>query len=270
MIKQLEAHPGVVTSVMLQCNVVAAANGSIIGSLGPLCEQVIPELRSLNVLPEIWLGSEAGDAASFHLLWNNNVTAVEQLTEMAVQYNISGWNIDLEPNSDPSTTTADAQAYAAWLTALKASLHPHGVRLTVDVATWSTMIADFSVLAPSVDRLMNMETYNADSLSQWMRYYQSIVNDQIDRNVVGIGLGCWVDSSTNGTWSVTPESAAQRIAQIKLDNVPEIDMFRLLPITGPPSSPWALRDTLAGGNPPQWPEEFWWDALVAYKEQFSQ
>jgi hypothetical protein len=132
------------------------------------------------------------------------------------------------------------------------------------------MMGAYSLLIPATDRLMHMETYNADSLSQWMGYYNGFVSDMYNRNAAGVGLGCWVDSSVNGTWSVTPESAAQRIAQIKLDNVPEIGMFRLRPITGPPSSPWALLDTLAGGNPPSFPESFWWDALVAYKEQFSQ
>jgi hypothetical protein len=201
MMDQLDAHPGLATSVMLSCDVVAASNGTIVGSLGSWCEQTIPALQSRNIRAEIWLSSEAGDATSFRLLWANNVTAVAQLTEIAIKYNISGWNIDLEPNSDPTTTVEDAELYAAWLLTLRRSLNAKGIRLTVDVATWSTMIADFTVLAPSVDRLLNMETYNGDSLTEWLGYYHSIINNKINRHVAGVGLGCWVDGSTNGTWA---------------------------------------------------------------------
>ena len=66
-------------------------------------------------------------------------------------------------------------------------------------------------------------------------------------------LGCWVDNTTNNTWSVTPESAPQRIAQCMVDGIPEIAMFRLLPITGT--------------NPQSWPEPFWWQALETYAGQ---
>jgi hypothetical protein len=188
--------------------------------------------------------------------------SVAALTSIARAANVSGINMDLEPVSTP-TTSADAVAYAGWLSALKASLHTIGVRLTVDVATWSPMIADFATLAPSVDRLMDMETYNGASLSQWQGYYNELINESLDRNIAAVGLGCWVDSSTNGTWAVTAQSAYERVSQAISDNVPELAMFRLLPVTS--LSIFSLSALIRiGDDPPQWPEEFWWAALEQY------
>ena len=43
-----------------------------------------------------------------------------------------------------------------------------GMRLTLAVANWTPMISSFSVLAPSVDRLLDMETYSANSMEGWL------------------------------------------------------------------------------------------------------
>ena len=58
------------------------------------------------------------------------------------------------------------------------------------------------------------QTYNGDSLSQWMGWYSHIVNGNVPRDLVSVGLGCWVNSQTNNTWAVTKESGVQRLAQI--------------------------------------------------------
>ena len=43
-----------------------------------------------------------------------------------------------------------------------------GMRLTASVARWSPMLSNYSLLAPRVDRLMQMETYVADSMRGWV------------------------------------------------------------------------------------------------------
>ena len=113
---------------------------------------------------------------------------------------------------------------------------------------WSPVLSQFEVLSSSVDRLMLMDTYNADSLAQWLAAYDNIVNNNVPREVDGIGLGCWVDSSNNGTWSVTNASAVERIAQLMSDAVPEAAMFRLVPVTDE--------------DPSSWPEPFWYESIL--------
>merc|ERR1712217_461783 len=67
---------------------------------------------------------------------------------------------------------------------------------------------------------------------------------------VGVGLGCWVNSQTNGTWAVTAESAEQRVCSIMNNSFAEIDMFRILPELGWPEEFWIpeLEKFMAGGG----------------------
>ena len=95
-----------------------------------------------------------------------------------------------------------------------------------------------------------MQTYNAVSFKQWMGWYSQMVNPHVLRKAVGIGLGVWVDPTINGTWSVTATSASTWVVQAMWDDVCELAMYRLDPLTS--------------GYPPQWPEAFWWSALQDY------
>merc|ERR1712187_796266 len=55
---------------------------------------------------------------------------------------------------------------------------------------------------------------------------------------IGVGLGCWVDASLNGTWPVTAESAEQRISVLLDDSITEIGMFRIVPSRNFPEDFW--------------------------------
>ena len=89
------------------------------------------------------------------------------LLKAALSVNASGWNIDLEPQGGPDTgkpgwgcqggslpigTAADAKLFASWLSAVRAVLSPHGIRLTVDVASWSPVLKQYKTLAPAAER----------------------------------------------------------------------------------------------------------------------
>ena len=242
MLEEIRPHLHLVTSVMVYCGPEITDEGTIYPYMSPLCYSdglgVLPALSALGVRPEIWLGFGNCSIDGYRLLWADHEYSVQTLVSLAVQYNISGWNIDIEPASDncrggPTGTPEDSIAYAGWLLALRAALHKVGVRLTVDVDNWSPVTSQFAALAPSVDRLFDMRTYNADSMDQWMEdYYEPYINGTGLRNATGVGLGCYVVESTNGTWSVTPASATERIDQIIEDNIPEIAMFNLWPATG--------------------------------------
>ena len=82
-----------------------------------------------------------------------------------------------------------------------------------------------------------------------MEYYVMIVNSEVPRDVVAVGLGCWIDRWLMDKWSVTAASATERVAQIMSDNVIEIGMY-------------AIGDVVT--TPEAWPEPFWWSALAAY------
>jgi hypothetical protein len=254
---------------MLYCGYAVADDGTITGDLSPACISppptaaagapptgMIPGLLALGVRPELVLNSGNCSIAAYRALWANATATAHVLVSLANAVGAAGFNLDLEPQADncagPGTgEPADALAYAAFLATARPILNAAGLRLTVDVCDWSPVLSNYTALAPVADRLFDMETYNAASFAQWLGYYGNIVNGAVaPRSAVGIGLGCWVDSSTNGTWSVMPQSGAQRVGQVLADGIPELAMFRLVPVTG--------------ADPPAWPEGWWWDALALY------
>lgn len=67
------------------------------------------------------------------------MNSIAVMVALAKVTNISGWNIDLEPQADNcqgggTGDASDAVLFASWLSVLREALHAVGVRLTVDVA----------------------------------------------------------------------------------------------------------------------------------------
>jgi len=242
----IRSHVLVFSTVMLYCGHNVAPNGSMVFLPGFYCngpDGIIPSLRMMGVGVELWLGTPDDDNVdSFRAAFANPEPMMNSLVSVATQWNISGWNIDWEPGT---STAADCAAFRGFLVKLRPRLHAIGVRLTIDVADWSPMLNDYQLLQDSVDRMLDMETYNGDSYSQWLGWYSNIVNTKVNRTTVGVGLGCWVDHDTNNTWAITEESVVQRLTKISSDGIVELDMFRLLPSVN-------------------WPEPFWWAHLAGW------
>ena len=118
-------------------------------------------LAELGVMNELWIGSGNGTMQDFRNLWANDAS-IDQLVSFATQYNLSGVNIDLEP-SGPTGTEYDAVLYSRWLAKARKALNAIDVRLTADVASWATIISNYTLLSGSVDRLFNMDTYGRHS-----------------------------------------------------------------------------------------------------------
>ena len=74
---------------------------------------------------------------------------------------------------------------------------------------------------------MNMHTYNAMSYEEWIYSRAEPATAVSPLDHLGMGLGCWIDDRTNGTWAVTAESAAQRICYAMNRSVQELAFFRL-------------------------------------------
>ena len=103
---------------------------------------LIHRLRAVGVTPEIVLNSGTSNITDFHLFWANESMPAALVSEVAA-FKAGGINLDLEPTSSAPT---DAAAYAAFCTQLKAGLAkiPTRPRLTVAVAQWSPMLAQYT------------------------------------------------------------------------------------------------------------------------------
>eukprot|EP00940_MAST-03C_sp_MAST-3C-sp2_P003531 g3531.t1 len=221
---------------MLYCGQAVNNNGSFTLRTSEICEKnglLLSTLRKLNIGIE-FVVNDACTNVTAHKLWMKNEKTVDELVSIAKEYNLMGWNLDLEPQT-VSGTTDDAHIYADFLKHARFTLNQIGTRLTIDVAQWSPMLSQYEVLGPTVDRMMNMETYNCDSFDGWMHgdafggYYDSFVNKNVPRNSNGIGTGSW-PTATCGTshlcWSTTQASVKPRIDQMISDDIPEISLFR--------------------------------------------
>ena len=242
-----------VTSIQTYCGWDISDSGTIIGGTSAACTALFPELIKLGVRVELATGAGNCSIATYRKLWADTSKSPQVLLAAALAANASGWNIDLEPQANNCKggpgdigNKTDATLFASWLSAVRAVLNPHGIRLTVDVASWSPVLREFATLAPAVDRLQNMETYNGDSETQWLRYFNEFVMP-VPLRAAGVGLGGWDDSK--GGWWETEAGATSKVSHAIKAGVPELAVFRLVP------SPEVQ---------PEWPLSFWWDALAPF------
>ena len=127
-------------------------------------------------------------------------------------------------------------------------MNPHGIRLTVDVASWSPVLKEYATLAPAVDRLQTMSTYNGVGQVEWDDDFHAFI-DAAPLSAAGIGLGVWSDAKNQ--WWETAEGAKAKVAAAIASGVPELACFRLIP----------------AASSDETPSVFWWDALKPFVQQ---
>ena len=251
-----------VTSIQTYCGHDVSDDGKIImnpaqGNIS-VCREYFPKLARLGVRPELATGAGNCSIVSYRRLWADTSESPQVLLQAALAVNASGWNIDLEPQGGPNTgkpgwgcqggslpvgDAADAKLFGSWLSAVRAVLNPHGIRLTVDVASWSPVLKEYATLAASVDRMQTMSTYNGDGFVGWHAQFSTFVAAS-PRAAAGIGLGVWDDEK--GAWWETERGAKAKVAAAIASGVEELACFRLVP----------------GANAT--PASFWWGALQPF------
>ena len=247
----VRAHPGLVTSVMSYCGVDIADNGTIISKFAATCAGLFPALKAMGVRAELATGSGNCSFAAMRLLWADTQVSPLVLRDAVRAAGADGLNIDFEPQADscagaPTGDAADAALFGAWLAAVRAQLRPLGVRLTVDVASWSPVLREYALLAAGADRLLTMETYNGDGPAQWQGYLADFLA-ATPLAAAGVGLGAWSDGKA--AWWETAPAAAFKVNASAAAGVPELAVFRIVPM--PEVSP-------------EWPLGFWWPALAPF------
>ena len=265
-------HNNTVSSVILEC-------GHSINSTNPLgvncaepydqlskkckigadtCLKTIKGLAAANINSELLVGgpdgSGEGPATNFmpsSFKPANATIFANTMVEVAKRFGAVGVNIDAEPDQGSGPTILPP-SFVTFLSTIKPILNAAGVRVTADVAQWCKMTSDYALLAPHVDRMLNMEQYNANSMEGWLNgddyggFYTSFVNrTKFPISKAGPSLGIW--NALCGKlpcWSTTKESGAPRIDRMIADGVEEIALFRLMWIKGS-----------------HYPAEWWWPLL---------
>ena len=230
------------------CTNNGGVGGVISGELSAACAQAIPRLTALGVRCELWLGEDDSISSARHLFSHADETAAALLALVHAHPGIVGFNLDLEASEH--VNASEIASFADFLTTVSGALgrapRPGGedLRLSADVACDAAEGAAVGRLGAAcatlgksgVHRLMNMRTYNAADFSGWARAALVPALEQIPLDVLGAGLGCWIDSRTKNTWNILPESAQERICLLMNRSVQEIDMFILKQEASPGAS----------------------------------
>jgi hypothetical protein len=288
-------HRDIVTTLIMRCNVLTCCRagtgecgnavnhsiprgsctnnngvgGVLTGEVSPACKKMIPALIELGIRPELWLGEDDSMSSARYLFTHAEETAADLLAMAKANPGLVGFNLDLETGE--AATDEDVANFATFLgTVAKAlSVAPAGpIRFSADVSCQhddtgghdtspARLDTACKQLAHSgVSKLMNMRTYNSGDFSGWANAALMPALADIPLGVLGVGLGCWVDSRTNGTWNVEPASAKDRVCLLMNQSVQEIDMFILSQGKTPSSKP--------GGYPVTFPEPFWIPELTKF------
>ncbi len=106
------------------------------------------------------------------LLWGSDTPPIiADAVKVALQKNLTGFDIDFEPND--AMTDRDAERYVVFLNSFATSLHAAGKRLSVDVASWNGFWNFTRIATSRVDTVHQMDTYCCnDNFTAWKEHVE--------------------------------------------------------------------------------------------------
>ena len=137
----------------------------------------------------------------------------------AKKYQYVGYNLDWEPTTD-DVTDEDGINYAAFIDTFADALHSAGLKLTVDIASWSPIWNLTAISATSVDRIISMSTYTSTD-SSFTHSLDALV-DAAGPERSGVGLEN-VNASTGERISL--DEVVWRFSSIEQSGATEIDIW---------------------------------------------
>lgn len=141
-----------------------------------------------------------------------------QCVAEAQLYNYTGYNLDWEPTDD--VQESDGAAYAEFIDSFAKGLHAAGLKLQVDVATWSPIWDYDAIAATEADYVISMGTYTSTDTS-FTNQLNLAVEAFGDRTGVGLEM---VNASTGERMPL--EEVAWRFQQIQGSGAKEVDVWR--------------------------------------------
>jgi len=202
----------------------------------PLQELQIP------VLPYI---IDIDNSTQMHIIMANSTAWIEDAVAIAKHNNFQGWFIDYEDEYPPDNTENNTENLAKFLNEFGDALHAEKMELTICVAAWSNLLADYATLSSSsVDEIQNMQTYDMNTTEAYQPFIDDYLVKTNDTTKAGLGLGVYYDGNNYPrAWN---ETTARGIVDYfaKAGGL-KLDVFRL---------------NMDGTN--DWPSDnFWWSVF---------
>lgn len=220
-----------VTSIIINCGDAIAPNGTFVRGVNPGCDAMIPRLAAMGIGSERVVG---GGLAGLQAAFKDPEQSIGAMVALAKELSLFGFASDYELKAAKS----DAQDFTCYLAKLRLALNKEGTRLTIFTDNFDGLIDDYPDLQHGVDRLLDGDTYwygrfrkryqpaptDARNMSGWLTSYHGMVNANIERSKAGIAM---LAATDGGLWNCKNSSMAERIVQLKADNISEVSIFRL-------------------------------------------
>ncbi len=145
---------------------------------------------------------------------------IDQCITQAKLYNYTGYNLDWEPTDN--VTAQDGQDYSTFIGIFADALHSQGLKLSVDVATWSVIWDYDAIAATNVDYAISMGTYTSSDTS-FSTQLNSIMKS-FGKSRAGVGLET-VNASTEDRLSM--DEVIWRFDEIVESGAVEIDLWKM-------------------------------------------
>mmetsp|Transcript_15382 Transcript_15382/g.34387 ORF Transcript_15382/g.34387 Transcript_15382/m.34387 type:complete len:311 (-) Transcript_15382:255-1187(-) len=192
------------------------------------------------------------NSTQMHAVYDNTSAVVADAVAIAQHYGFQGWFIDYEDEYPPDTDPQKSAKLAAFLSSLGNALHAVGKQLTICVASWSALLADYTTIAASsgVDELQLMSTYSRPG------NYKSVIDEFFSKvraetgslSKAGVGIGVYYDGRNGYEKAWDEDSARAFVLYVIAQGGGALNMFRL------------LKDEVH-----DWPHDsFWWTVLEEF------
>ena len=212
-----------------------------------------PALRA--ALPETkicpWI-LDTSNATLFHEKVLKNATAfIADAVAIAKHYGFDGWHIDYEDERPADSYPHKHDDLRDFLKQFSDALHAEGLELVIDVASWSSLLGNFSnVAASGVDQLQDMSFYaRPGSYKEDLASYYAQVrsaNPTSWATQAGVGVGVYYDGHNGYPQEWTEDSAKEFFAEVVKQGGEAVDIFRL------------CKNTVD-----DWPRADWWATLIS-------
>lgn len=206
-------------------------------------------LPSTKVCP--WI-LDTTNATMFHEKVLPNATAfIADAIAIAKHYGFDGWHIDYEDEHPSDSYPHKHDDLREFLKQFSDALHKEGLELVFDVASWSSLLSNFSNIAASgVDQLQDMSfyarpgSYAADLTTYFSQVKQA--NPTGWATQAGVGIGVYFDGRNGYPEEWTEDNTRAFLSELVKQGGEAIDIFRLCKST--------VED---------WPHDDWWTTVIS-------
>ena len=195
---------------------------------------------------------DTANATLFHEKVIPNATAfIADAVNIAKHYGFNGWHIDYEDERPSDSYPHKHDDLREFLKQFSDALHKEGLELVFDVASWSSLLSNFSNIAASgVDQLQDMSFYaRPGSYKEDLATYFSQVkaaNPTTWATQAGVGIGVYYDGHNGYSQEWTEDNAREFLQELVKQGGEAIDIFRL------------CKNTVD-----DWPRADWWATLIS-------